>query len=36
VTREVEMAKLRVGWRIRTKRFEERIRNREGSIIKQC
>jgi len=36
ITREIDMNKLRVSWSIRTKRFEDRIRNREESIIKQC
>jgi len=36
ITREIGMNKLRIGWSIRVKRFEERIKNREGSIIKQC
>jgi len=30
------MDKLKIGWSIRAKRYEDRIRNREGSIVKQC
>jgi len=30
------MDKLKIGWGIRAKRFEERIRNREGSLVEQC
>jgi len=33
ITRKVGMDKLRLGWSIRAKRFEERIRS-EGNTIK--
>jgi len=36
ITREIGMDKLKIGWEIRAKRFEERIRNREESIVEQC
>jgi len=32
ITREIGMNKLKIGWGIRT-RFEEKIKNREGSIV---
>jgi len=32
----VGIDKLRLGWSIRAKKFEERIRKNEGNIIKQC
>jgi len=36
ITREFGRDKLRVGWRIRAKRFEKRIRNSEDRLIKLC
>jgi len=30
------MDKLKIGWGIRVKRFEERVKNREGSLMKLC
>jgi len=36
ITREIGMDKLKIGWGTRAKRFEKRIRNREGSIVEQC
>jgi len=36
ITRKIDMNKLKIGWGIRTKRFEERVRNREGNIVEQC
>jgi len=35
ITKEIGMDKLKVGWGIRAKRFKERIRNREESIVEQ-
>jgi len=36
ITREIGMDKLKIKWGIRAKKFEERIRNKEGSIVEQC
>jgi len=36
ITREIGMDKLKIGWSIGAKRFEERTRNREGSLVKLC
>jgi len=36
ITRELGMDKLKIGWEIRVKRFEERVKNREGSLVKLC
>jgi len=36
ITREFGVDKLRVGWGIRAKRFEERIKKSEETIIKSC
>jgi len=34
ITREFRRDKLRIGWRIRARRFEKRIRNSEDRLIK--
>jgi len=36
ITRELGMDKLKIGWGIRVKRFEERVKNREGSLVELC
>jgi len=36
ITRELGMDKLKIGWGIRVKRFEKRIKNREGSLVELC
>jgi len=30
------MDKLKIGWGIRVKRFEERVKNRERSLVELC
>jgi len=36
ITWELGMDKLKIGWGIRVKRFEEKIKNREGNLVELC
>jgi len=36
ITTELGMDKLKIGWGIRLQRFEERIKNRVGSLVELC